>query len=67
MLTPQAQQIFAEEGFRPSDPSVWAKVKDRFAPVSRWFSVADFGGWAKVNEEFFSNGGIWDRLFAKTR
>jgi sulfate transport system substrate-binding protein len=67
LLTPQAQKIFAEEGFRPTDPSVWAKVKDRFAPVTRWFSVADFGGWAKVNEEFFSKGGIWDRLFATTR
>jgi len=67
LLTPQAQQILAEEGFRPTEPAVWAKVKKRFAPVQRWFSVADFGGWAKVNQEFFGDGGIWDRLFAKTR
>jgi hypothetical protein len=23
--------------------------------------------WAKVNEEFFSKGGIWDRPFVTTR
>lgn len=44
MLTPQAQQIFAEEGFRPTDPTIWAKV----------------------NQEFFGDGGIWDRPFAKS-
>ena len=63
----QAQQIFAEEGFRPTNASVWAKVKGRFAPVKRFFSVADFGGWSTVDQNFFSSGGVWDRLFAKTR
>jgi sulfate transport system substrate-binding protein len=42
-------------------------VKDRFAPVKQFFSVQDFGGWKQVNKEFFGDGGIWDRLFAKTR
>ena len=67
LLTPQAQQIFAEEGFRPTDPGVWSNVQSRFSPVRRWFSVADVGGWAKVNQDFFGDGGIWDRLFATTR
>jgi len=67
LLTPQAQQIFAEEGFRPTDPGVWSKVQSRFSPVRRWFSVADFGGWAKVNQDFFGDGGIWDRLFTNNR
>jgi sulfate transport system substrate-binding protein len=42
-------------------------VKDRFAPVRQFFTVRDFGGWSQVNKEFFSKGGIWDRLFAQTR
>jgi sulfate transport system substrate-binding protein len=67
LFTDEAQTIFAEEGFRPTSPSVWARVKDRFAPVRQFFTVRDFGGWSQVNKEFFSKGGIWDRLFAQTR
>ena len=64
---PQAQKIFAEEGFRPVNPRVWAQVRDRFAPVSKLYSAADFGGWTTINSTFFSKGGIWDQLFAATR
>jgi sulfate/thiosulfate-binding protein len=67
LFSDEAQQVFAEEGFRPTSPGVWARVKDRFAPVKQFFSVKDFGGWGKLNQEFFGDGGIWDRLFAKTR
>ena len=67
LLTPEAQTIFAEEGFRPTNPKVWDQVKGRFATVKRWFSVDDFGGWNQDNQTFFGNGGIWDRLIAKTR
>ena len=67
LFTDEAQQVFAEEGFRPTSPGVWAKVKGKFAPVKQWFMVQEFGGWAKVNKEFFANGGVWDRLFARTR
>lgn len=67
LFSEEAQTIFAEEGFRPTNPAVWARVKDRFAPVKQFFTVADFGGWPKVNNEFFGDEGLWDRLFANTR
>jgi sulfate transport system substrate-binding protein len=67
LFSDEAQQVFAEEGFRPTSPTVWARVKDRFAPVKTFFSVKDFGGWSQVNQQFFGDGGIWDRLFANTR
>jgi sulfate/thiosulfate-binding protein len=67
LFSEEAQQVFAEEGFRPTSPTVWARVKDRFAPVKTFFSVNDFGGWNQVNKQFFGDGGIWDRLFANTR
>lgn len=67
LFSDEAQQIFAEEGFRPTNPSVWQRVKTRFAPVKQFFSVKDFGGWDAVNTTFFDNGGLWDRLFAKSR
>ena len=67
LFTDEAQQIFAQEGFRPTNPSVWQRVKERFAPVKTFFSVKDFGGWTAVNKTFFDNGGLWDRLFAQSR
>ncbi|MEB3167799.1 MAG: sulfate ABC transporter substrate-binding protein [Cyanobium sp.] len=67
LFSDEAQAIFAEDGFRPTNPTVLARVQKRFAPVKQFFSVKDFGGWNKVNQEFFGNGGLWDRLFANTR
>ena len=67
LFSNEALQVFAEEGFRPTSPAVWARVKDRFAPVKTFFTVNDFGGWSQVNQQFFGDGGIWDRLFANTR
>jgi sulfate transport system substrate-binding protein len=67
LFSDEAQQIFAEEGFRPTNPKVWQRVKSRFAPVKRFFSVKDFGGWAAVDSTFFDQAGLWDRLFAKSR
>ena len=61
----KAQEIFAEEGFRPVNQTVWAKVKGRFAPVNHVFSVSDFGGWKSVNTTFFGEGGLWDQIFRK--
>jgi len=67
LFSEEAQQVFAEEGFRPTNPTVWQQVKSRFAPVKRFFSVQEFGGWEAVNTTFFDNGGLWDRLFAQSR
>jgi sulfate/thiosulfate-binding protein len=67
LFSEEAQDIFAEEGFRPTNPKVWSRVQSRFAPVKQWFSVKDFGGWPAVNQTFFDKGGLWDRLFANTR
>lgn len=67
LFSEEAQQVFAEEGFRPTNPTVWARVKSRFAPVKQFFSVKEFGGWEAVNKTFFDNGGLWDRLFAQSR
>ena len=63
----KAQQIFAEEGFRPVSENVWAKVKGQFASVKTLFSVDTFGGWKAVNARFFGEGGIWDQLFQQRR
>ncbi|MEB3256165.1 MAG: sulfate ABC transporter substrate-binding protein [Synechococcaceae cyanobacterium] len=68
LQAPEAQRIFAEQGFRPVNPQVWSEVKDRFAPVAQPFTVAAFGGWDAVDARFFGKrGGLWDELFGQSR
>jgi sulfate/thiosulfate transport system substrate-binding protein len=52
-LSPAAQQVFADWGYRPVDQSVFAKNKARFPTPKGLFTIRDLGGWSKVNDEFF--------------
>ena len=67
LFTEPAQKVFAEEGFRPILPGGLRGQPQAFAPVNRFFNVADFGGWERVNSTFFGEGGLWDRLINPSR
>jgi sulfate transport system substrate-binding protein len=60
LWTPEAQQLFADGGYRPVDQSVLAKNKDKFPTPPGLFDIASLGGWEKVNAEFFDpeNGSV---------
>ncbi len=49
----QGQEIWAEHGYRPVNP----KLVDpkQFPTPQNLFTIADFGGWGKVNDEFFDD------------
>jgi sulfate/thiosulfate transport system substrate-binding protein len=49
--TPEAQKIFQQKGYRPVDSELLDKSK--FHTPSGLFTIADFGGWAKVMKDFF--------------
>ncbi|HEX2359671.1 MAG TPA: sulfate ABC transporter substrate-binding protein [Solirubrobacterales bacterium] len=55
ILTDEGQQIFADYGYRPVTESVLAQNTDKFPEVPGLFTIADFGGWAKADEEFFDD------------
>ncbi len=60
LWTPEAQQLWADGGYRPVDKSVLAKNKDKFPVPPGLFDIASLGGWEKVNAEFFDpeNGSV---------
>ena len=59
LYTPEAQQIWAENGYRPVDESVLAKNKDTFPIPSGLFTIDKVGGWDEVTTKFFDeNDGI---------
>ncbi|HRO11146.1 thiosulfate ABC transporter substrate-binding protein CysP [Amaricoccus sp.] len=63
LYQPKAQEIIVGFGNRVNDEAVMAAHADQFPPV-RLFSVDEtFGGWAKVGEEHFAEGGKLDEVF----
>jgi len=61
LYTPQAQEIIAENFYRPIDPQVAARHANEFPKVNR-INISAFGGWPKAQAEFFSDGGVFDQL-----
>lgn len=63
LFTPEGQEVAAANFHRPSDEAVLAAHAADF-PEIRLVSVDDaFGGWAKVSEEHFADGGLLDKVF----
>jgi sulfate/thiosulfate transport system substrate-binding protein len=57
LYTDEAQQDFADAGYRPVVKSVADKNADKFPTPSGLFTIADFGGWEKVADPFFGDDG----------
>jgi sulfate/thiosulfate transport system substrate-binding protein len=53
LYTPNAQAIWAQNGFRPVDPNVAKKFKRQFPPRPQLFRIGYVGGWTKVGKQFF--------------
>jgi sulfate/thiosulfate transport system substrate-binding protein len=51
--TPRAQQIWADEGYRPVNKSVFDKNKSNFTDPSNIFTIDSLGGWDKIAVQFF--------------
>jgi sulfate transport system substrate-binding protein len=57
----EGQAILADYGFRPLDPKLEPPGRAPLPP--RLFTMADLGGWSKVNAAVYDPGGVWDSLF----
>jgi sulfate/thiosulfate transport system substrate-binding protein len=53
LYTPQAQQIFADDGYRPVVSGVTGKYD--FPQPSGLFTIDDLGGWKTVKDKFFDD------------
>jgi sulfate/thiosulfate-binding protein len=58
--TDEAQQLWADNGYRPVVQSVFDKNKDKFPIPPDLFTIDDLGGWDKVSTDFFDpeNGSV---------
>ncbi len=60
LRTPEAQKIWAENGYRPVDKQVFKEFADKYPTPKKLFTIEDLGGWDEVMAEFFDveNGKI---------
>ena len=65
LYSPEGQRIAAKHYYRPTAPE-HADPADlaRFPKLELVTIDADFGGWKKVQQEHFTDGGIFDQIFA---
>jgi sulfate transport system substrate-binding protein len=60
LYTDEAQQLWADNGYRPVIESVLKANEDKFPTPPDLFTIADLGGWDTVTTEFFDpeNGSV---------
>ncbi|MBY0530955.1 MAG: sulfate ABC transporter substrate-binding protein [Xanthobacteraceae bacterium] len=63
LYSSEAQEIIAQNYYRPRDPIVAKKYENVFLKVEL-FTIDDvFGGWRKAQAEHFGDGGIFDAIY----
>jgi sulfate/thiosulfate transport system substrate-binding protein len=67
LWTPEAQEIIAQNNFRPRDPNVFKKHAQRFAPIKLFGVDQTLGGWSKVYKTHFVDGGQYDQIMASLK
>jgi sulfate/thiosulfate transport system substrate-binding protein len=58
------QRLAARHYYRPRDAGVLAENRAQFPDIKLFTIDAVFGGWQKAQTEHFSDGGVFDRIYA---
>ncbi len=65
LYSPEGQAIALRHYFRAWDTSAAAPADVERFPKLELVSIADFGGWAKVQPEHFGDGGVFDQIYTR--
>jgi sulfate transport system substrate-binding protein len=63
LYSPEAQEIEAQNFYRPRDPVIAAKYASDFSKVKLFTIDEEFGGWTKAQKRHFADGGVFDQLY----
>lgn len=64
LFTPEAQDIIAQEGYRPIDPKALERHGGRLAPI-KLFPITDIASsWSDAQRLFFAENGVIDAVYA---
>ena len=64
LYSPEGQRIAAKHYYRPVAPEHADPADIARFPKLELVSIEEFGGWAKVQQEHFADGGIFDQIFS---
>jgi sulfate transport system substrate-binding protein len=62
LYTDPAQDLAARNHYRPRSPAVAARYVQKF-PRMDLVTIANFGGWQKVQAKNFADGGSFDQIY----
>ena len=65
LYTPLAQKVECDNGYRPTNTSVYGKCSTHFPRLDLLTIDRDFGGWKAAQQKFFADGGVFDQLSEK--
>ncbi|WP_020179763.1 sulfate ABC transporter substrate-binding protein [Methylopila sp. M107] len=63
LFTPEAQEIIAQEGYRPIDPKTLARYANRLPPINLLPITAIAPSWSEAQRKFFGDNGIIDAVY----
>jgi sulfate transport system substrate-binding protein len=63
LYSKEGQEIVAKNYYRPRDQEVAAKYASQY-PKLTLVTIADFGGWSKVQPTHFGDGGVFDQIYS---
>jgi sulfate/thiosulfate-binding protein len=68
LYTDKAQEIIAQNYYRPSNPVIAAKHRERLREIDLFrVDYIDPGGWDAIQKRFFADGGIFDQIYQPGR
>ena len=65
LYSDEGQEIAAKNFYRPRNETIGAKFAPQFPKINLVTIDDVFGGWSKAQSEHFSDGGIFDQIYAK--
>ncbi len=63
LYSDEGQDIAARNFYRPRNPAIAAKYAANFPQLKLVTVDSEFGGWAKAQQKFFSDGGVFDQIY----
>lgn len=67
LYTPEAQNVIGKHFYRPTAEAAKARYASTFPDVNLVTIDRAFGGWQAAQQRFFSDGGVFDQIFAERR